>query len=108
MTRLLMSFLLLPACLGLSNSAWAAWGKFIFASSAEHGPRPAGAVTAPWAARSTTTPDVRSHTAGLLVCGATAVTDNAFYANVWGGSSWSGWSKIGGSATGSPACAPLG
>ncbi len=47
MTRLLMSFLLLPACLGLSNSAWAAWGKFIFASSAEHGPRPAGAVTAP-------------------------------------------------------------
>jgi len=46
--------------------------------------------------------------AGLLVCGATAVTDNAFYANVWGGSSWSGWSKIGGSATGSPACAPLG
>jgi len=29
MTRLLMSFLLLPACLGLSNSAWAAWGKFI-------------------------------------------------------------------------------
>jgi len=49
-----------------------------------------------------------SHTAGLLVCGATAVTDNAFYANVWGGSSWSGWSKIGGSATGSPACAPLG
>jgi hypothetical protein len=49
-----------------------------------------------------------SHTAGLLVCGATAVTDNAFYANVWGGSSWSGWSKIGGSGTGSPACAPLG
>jgi hypothetical protein len=49
-----------------------------------------------------------SHTAGLLVCGATAVTDNAFYGNVWGGSSWSGWNKIGGSATGSPACAPLG
>jgi hypothetical protein len=49
-----------------------------------------------------------SQAAGLLVCGATTVTDNAFYADVWGGSSWLGWSKVGGSATGSPACAPLG
>ena len=45
---------------------------------------------------------------GLLVCGATAVTDNAFYADVWSGTLWSGWTKIGGSGTGSPACAPLG
>jgi len=43
-----------------------------------------------------------------LVCGATAVTDNMLYANVWNGSAWSGWKPIGGSGTGSPACAPLG
>lgn len=46
--------------------------------------------------------------ANQLVCGATSVTDNAFYSDVWNGSSWTGWIKIGGSGAGSPACAPLG
>jgi hypothetical protein len=49
-----------------------------------------------------------SHSAGLLVCGAIAVTDTAFYANIYNGSIWSGWSKIGGIGMGSPSCAPLG
>ena len=46
--------------------------------------------------------------AGLLVCAVLFVSDNAFYADVWNGLSWSGWVKIGGSGMGSPACAPLG
>jgi len=43
---------------------------------------------------------------GQLVCGATAY-DNTFYANVYTGS-WSNWIHVGGTAFGSPACAPLG
>jgi hypothetical protein len=43
-----------------------------------------------------------------LVCGVIYVRDNTFYADVYSGTSWLGWVKIGGSGTGSPACAPLG
>ena len=49
-----------------------------------------------------------SHIPGQLVCGATFVTDAAFHANVFNGSFWSGWTKVGGSGVGSPACASLG
>jgi len=45
---------------------------------------------------------------GELVCGGISVTDAAFYANVFNGSSWTGWTKVGGSGVGSPSCAPLG
>jgi hypothetical protein len=34
--------------------------------------------------------------------------DNVFYADVYNGSSWLGFAKIGGTGVGSPACAPLG
>jgi len=34
--------------------------------------------------------------------------DNAFYANVYNGTSWSGWAKIGGTGLGTPSCAALG
>lgn len=33
--------------------------------------------------------------------------DNVFYADVYTGS-WTGWTKIGGTGVGTPACAPLG
>jgi hypothetical protein len=36
------------------------------------------------------------------------VNDNAFYADVYNGSSWSGFTKIGGTGVGSPSCAALG
>jgi len=49
-----------------------------------------------------------AQSAGLLVCGVLSVNDDAFYADVWNGVSWSGWVKIGNSGMGSPACAPLG
>jgi len=49
-----------------------------------------------------------SQSAGRLVCGAIAVTDAAFYANIYNGSVWSGWSKIGSVRVGSPSCAALG
>ncbi|MFY9905820.1 MAG: hypothetical protein WAK62_11780, partial [Terriglobales bacterium] len=48
--------------------------------------------------------------AGQLVCGAYGVStdDDAFYANVYNGSSWSGFILVGGTGVGTPACAPLG
>jgi hypothetical protein len=46
--------------------------------------------------------------AGQLVCGVIGATDSAFYANVYNGSSWSTWMKIGGTGVGTPSCAPLG
>jgi len=49
-----------------------------------------------------------SQIAGELVCGVVAVTDAAFYANVYNGTSWSGWLKVGGSGVGTPSCAPFG
>src|SRR5271165_4017915 len=49
-----------------------------------------------------------SQAAGLLLCGVIGVTDAAFYADVYTGSSWAGWAKIGGSGVGTPACAALG
>jgi hypothetical protein len=45
---------------------------------------------------------------GELVCGVIAVTDAAFYANVYNGSFWTGWEKVGGKGVGSPSDAPLG
>jgi hypothetical protein len=49
-----------------------------------------------------------SQAAGELVCGAYGVgPDNSeFYANVYSGSGWSGWSQIGGTGIGTP-CAAL-
>jgi hypothetical protein len=49
-----------------------------------------------------------SQSTGELVCGVIAVTDAAFYANVYNGSFWTGWEKVGGKGVGSPSCAPLG
>jgi hypothetical protein len=43
-----------------------------------------------------------------LVCGVIAVTDAAFYGNVYNGTAWSGWLKVGGSGVGTPSCVPLG
>jgi len=34
--------------------------------------------------------------------------DNAFYADVYNGSNWGGWVKIGGTGIGIPACGALG
>lgn len=45
---------------------------------------------------------------GMLVCGVIGETDNAFYADVYNGSGWTGWSKVGGTGIGIPACAALG
>jgi hypothetical protein len=49
-----------------------------------------------------------SQAPGELVCGVIAVTDAAFYADVFNGAAWSGYAKIGGAGIGSPSCAPLG
>ena len=53
-----------------------------------------------------------SQATGELVCGVIGqpTPGNAFYADVFNGSSWSGWTLIGGGGTGlgSPSCAPLG
>ena len=49
-----------------------------------------------------------TQTAGKLVCGVLAANDSVFYANVYNGSGWSGWAKIGGSGFGIPSCAALG
>ena len=53
-----------------------------------------------------------SQATGELVCGAIGqpTPGNAFYADVFNGSSWSGWTLIGGGGTGfgSPSCAALG
>ena len=52
-----------------------------------------------------------SQAAGELVCGVYAVGvsyDSALYANVFNGSSWSGWTAVGGAGIGTPACSPLG
>jgi hypothetical protein len=49
-----------------------------------------------------------SQAAGELVCGAIGVNDSAFYANVFNGTNWAGWAKIGATGVASPACAPLG
>ena len=49
--------------------------------------------------------------AGELVCGAYGVGDlynSEFFADVYNGSEWSGWTLIGGSGFGAPACASLG
>ncbi len=48
--------------------------------------------------------------ADQLVCGVIGVgaDDNAFYANVLNGGTWSSWTLIGGTGIGTPACAPLG
>jgi len=46
--------------------------------------------------------------AGLLVCGVIGELDNAFYADVYNGSNWGGWVKIGGTGIGIPACGALG
>jgi hypothetical protein len=46
--------------------------------------------------------------AGLAICGAIGELDNAFYADVYNGSSWGGWLKIGGTGIGIPACGALG
>src|SRR5450755_568624 len=45
-----------------------------------------------------------AQSAGLLVCGVIGALDNAFYGNVYNGSSWLGWAKIGGLGVGTPAC----
>lgn len=53
-----------------------------------------------------------SQASGQLVCGAIGQSNpgNAFYADVYNGSSWSGWTLVsgGGVGFGSPSCAPLG
>jgi hypothetical protein len=52
-----------------------------------------------------------SQAAGQLVCGVYGVGvtyNSALFANVFDGSSWSGWTKVGGAGIGTPACAPLG
>jgi hypothetical protein len=49
-----------------------------------------------------------TQTAHQLVCGSISAIDSAFYADVYNGSNWSTWMKIGGAGVGSPACAPLG
>jgi hypothetical protein len=49
-----------------------------------------------------------TQTAGKLVCGVLAANDSVFYANVYNGSVWSGWAKIGGSGFGIPSCSALG
>jgi serine protease AprX len=49
-----------------------------------------------------------SQAADNLVCGVIAVTDAAFYSNVFNGTAWTNWVKVGGSGVGTPACAPLG
>jgi len=36
------------------------------------------------------------------------VLDSAFYADVYNGTVWVGWAKVGGTGIGSPSCAPLG
>jgi hypothetical protein len=45
--------------------------------------------------------------AGQLVCGVISI-DNAFYADVYNGTNWSTWTKIGGTGVGTPSCAALG
>jgi hypothetical protein len=53
-----------------------------------------------------------SQATGELACGVIGqpTPGNAFYADVFNGSSWSGWTLIGGGGTGigSPSCAALG
>jgi hypothetical protein len=46
--------------------------------------------------------------AGLVVCGAISELDGAFYADVYNGSGWEGWVKIGATGIGIPACGALG
>jgi hypothetical protein len=46
--------------------------------------------------------------AGLAICGAIGELDGAFYADVYNGSSWEGWVKVGGTGLGIPACGALG
>jgi hypothetical protein len=49
-----------------------------------------------------------SQSPGLLLCGVLGTTDNALWSNLYDGSIWSGWSKVGGLGINSPVCAPLG
>jgi len=52
-----------------------------------------------------------SQAVGQLVCGAYGVgvtDDSALFANVFNGSGWSDWTKVGGTGIGTPACSPLG
>jgi hypothetical protein len=50
-----------------------------------------------------------SQAPGQLLCGAIGVTDNAMYADLYNGTTWSGWVvKVGGSGFGSPSCTALG
>lgn len=50
-----------------------------------------------------------SQAVGELVCGVIASqANNTFAAQVYNGSSWSGWGNYGGAGVGSPSCAPLG
>jgi hypothetical protein len=46
--------------------------------------------------------------AGLAICGAIGELDGAFDADVYNGSSWEGWVKVGGTGLGIPACGALG
>ena len=46
--------------------------------------------------------------AGQLICGAISELDGAFYADLYNGTGWEGWIKIGGTGIGIPACGALG
>jgi hypothetical protein len=48
--------------------------------------------------------------AGEQICGAYGVgsDDDVFYADIYNGSGWEGWTKIGSAGFGIPSCAPLG
>jgi hypothetical protein len=87
MTRLLMSFLLLPACLGLSNSAWAVWGKFIST----------GAGTA------IGTPSCAQVATPLVVC-AIRSGKYAVMVNEFDGTSWGNWITLAGAVGSDPSC----
>lgn len=50
-----------------------------------------------------------SQAAGELLCGAISATNSVFYADVYNGTSWTGFTQVGTQTwNGSPSCAPLG
>lgn len=49
-----------------------------------------------------------TQSAGLLVCGVIGELDGAFYADVYNGTGWEGWVKVGATGIGIPACGALG
>ena len=88
MKRLMISVLLLPACLGLSTSAWAVWGKFISTGAS-------AAVGTPSCAHVST---------GHVVCAVRSGT-YAVMVNRFNGTSWGQWTTLAGAVSSDPSCA---